>query len=36
MNNLTAVSPDTGGPIAAFLKIIWLYTLSFVPAIAGL
>ena len=36
MNNLRTVSPDTGGTIAAFLKIIWLYTLSFVPAIAGL
>ena len=36
MNNLKAVSPDTGGTIAAFLKIIWLYTLSFVPAGIGL
>jgi NNP family nitrate/nitrite transporter-like MFS transporter len=36
MNNLKTVSPDTGGPIVAFLKIIWLYTLSFVPAGLGL
>ncbi len=34
MNNLTVVSPAIGGTIAAFLKITWLYTLSFVPAIA--
>jgi NNP family nitrate/nitrite transporter-like MFS transporter len=36
MNNLKTVSPETGGPITAFLKIIWLYTLSFVPAGVGL
>jgi len=36
MNNLKAVSPDIGGTMAAFLKIIWLYTLSFVPAGIGL
>ena len=36
MNNLKTVSPNTGGPISAFLKIIWLYTLSFVPAGIGL
>jgi NNP family nitrate/nitrite transporter-like MFS transporter len=36
MNNLKTVSPATGGPIVAFLKIIWLYTLSFVPAGVGL
>ena len=36
MNNLKTVSPDTGGTIAAFFKIIWLYTLSFVPAGVGL
>jgi NNP family nitrate/nitrite transporter-like MFS transporter len=30
------VSPDTGGTLVAFLKIIWLYTLSFVPAGIGL
>ncbi len=36
MNNLLTVSPDIGGTIAAFLKITWLYTLSFVPAILGM
>jgi NNP family nitrate/nitrite transporter-like MFS transporter len=36
MNNLTTVSPNIGGTISAFLKIIWLYTLSFVPAGLGL
>jgi len=36
MNNLRTVSPDIGGTIKAFLKITWLYTLSFVPAILGL
>ena len=36
MNNLTTVSPNIGGTIPAFLKIIWLYTLSFVPAGIGL
>ena len=36
MNNLKTVSPDTGGAIAAFIKITWLYTLSFVPAGLGL
>ena len=36
MNNLKTVSPDIGGTIAAFLKIIWLYTLSFIPAGVGL
>jgi NNP family nitrate/nitrite transporter-like MFS transporter len=36
MNNLTTVSPDIGGTIPAFLKITWLYTLSFAPAIIGL
>ena len=36
MNNLTTVSPNIGGTISAFLKIIWLYTLSFVPAGIGL
>lgn len=36
MNNLTTVSPSIGGTIPAFLKIVWLYTLSFAPAIAGL
>jgi MFS transporter, NNP family, nitrate/nitrite transporter len=36
MNNLKTISPNTGSPIVAFLKITWLYTLAFVPAIAGL
>jgi NNP family nitrate/nitrite transporter-like MFS transporter len=36
MNNLKTVSPDTGGTVTAFLKIIWLYTLSFLPAGLGL
>jgi NNP family nitrate/nitrite transporter-like MFS transporter len=36
MNNLKTVSPNTGGPITAFLKITWLYTLSFIPAGIGL
>ena len=34
MNNLKTVSPDTGSPIVAFAKIIYLYSLAFVPAIA--
>ncbi len=36
MNNLKTVSPNTGSPIVAFLKITWLYTLSFIPAGIGL
>ncbi len=36
MNNLKTVSPNIGGTIAGFLKIIWLYTLSFIPAGIGL
>ena len=36
MNNLKTVSPNTGGTLSAFAKIIWLYTLSFVPAGLGL
>ncbi len=36
MNNLKTVSPDAGHPVAAFAKIVWLYTLAFVPAILGL
>jgi MFS transporter, NNP family, nitrate/nitrite transporter len=36
MNNLKAVSGDTGNPIVAFLKITYLYTLAFIPAILGL
>jgi NNP family nitrate/nitrite transporter-like MFS transporter len=33
MNNLKTVSPDTGNALTAFAKIIYLYTLAFVPAI---
>jgi NNP family nitrate/nitrite transporter-like MFS transporter len=36
MNNLKTVSPDTGNPITAFLKITYLYTLAFIPSIFGL
>ncbi|HMW16456.1 MAG TPA: antiporter [Accumulibacter sp.] len=36
MNNLGTVSPAIGGTIPAFMKIIWLYTLSFMPAGIGL
>jgi NNP family nitrate/nitrite transporter-like MFS transporter len=36
MNNLKTVSPDTGNPLVAFAKIVWLYTLAFIPAMLGL
>lgn len=36
MNNLTTISPNIGGTIVSFIKITWLYTLAFVPAIVGL
>ena len=36
MNNLKTVSPDTGNPVTAFLKITYLYTLAFIPSILGL
>src|SRR5574343_1109928 len=36
MNNLRTVSPNTGGTIAAFVKITWLSPLSFIPAGVGL
>jgi len=36
MNNLKTVSPSTGSPIVAFMKITWLYTLAFIPAGIGL
>jgi NNP family nitrate/nitrite transporter-like MFS transporter len=36
MNNLTSVSPNIGSTLGAFLKIIWIYTLSFIPAGLGL
>jgi MFS transporter, NNP family, nitrate/nitrite transporter len=33
MNNLKTVTPAAGHPIFAFLKVTYLYTLAFVPAI---
>jgi len=36
MNNLKTVSPSTGSPIVAFLKVTYLYTLAFIPSILGL
>jgi NNP family nitrate/nitrite transporter-like MFS transporter len=33
MNNLKTVSPATGNPLVAFLKITYLYTLAFIPSI---
>ena len=36
MTNLTTVSPNMGGTVSALFKIIWLYSLSFVPAGVGL
>ncbi len=36
MSNLKTVSPDTGSPLVAFGKIIYLYSLAFVPSIAML
>jgi NNP family nitrate/nitrite transporter-like MFS transporter len=36
MNNLATISPDAGKILLAFIKITWLYTLAFVPAIVGL
>ncbi len=36
MNNLLPISADAGNTLLAFIKITWLYTLAFVPAIAGL
>ncbi|MCV2356370.1 MFS transporter [Paucibacter sp. B2R-40] len=36
MSNLKTVSPDTGSPLTAFGKIIYLYSLAFVPSIAML
>jgi NNP family nitrate/nitrite transporter-like MFS transporter len=36
MNNLTTISPQIGNAIGAFIKITWLYTLAFLPAIVGL
>ena len=36
MNNLLPISPDADSTLMSFVKITWLYTLSFVPAIIGL
>lgn len=36
MNNLLPISPAIGNTLIAFIKITWLYTLAFVPAILGL
>ena len=36
MNNLLPISPDAGKTLLAFIKITWLYTLAFIPAIVGL
>jgi NNP family nitrate/nitrite transporter-like MFS transporter len=36
MNNLLPISPDIGGTLMAFIKITWIYTLTFIPAGIGL
>ncbi|MDP2031463.1 MAG: antiporter [Thiobacillus sp.] len=36
MNNLETVSPDSRGTLLAFIKVTWLYTLAFIPAMVGL
>jgi NNP family nitrate/nitrite transporter-like MFS transporter len=36
MNNLLPISADARQTAMAFVKIIWLYTLAFLPAIVGL
>jgi NNP family nitrate/nitrite transporter-like MFS transporter len=36
MSNLKTVSPDTGGTLAAFAKVTYLYTLAFIPSIVML
>ncbi len=36
MNNLKPVSPDIGSTLMAFIKVTWLFTLSFLPAGVGL
>jgi NNP family nitrate/nitrite transporter-like MFS transporter len=36
MNNLLPISADARSTLLAFIKITWLYTLAFVPAIVGL
>ncbi|OJZ20362.1 MAG: antiporter [Thiobacillus sp. 65-29] len=36
MNNLLPISPNIGGTVAAFVKVLWLYGLAFVTAGVGL
>ena len=36
MNNLKTVTPGAGSPLAAFLKISYLYSLAFIPSIGML
>ena len=36
MNNLLPISPDSGKTILSFIKITWIYTLTFIPAGIGL
>ncbi len=36
MNNLLPISPDAERTLLAFIKLTWLYTLAFMPAIVGL
>ena len=36
MNNLLVISPNIGGTIAAFIKVLWLYGLAFLTAAVGL
>ncbi len=36
MNNLVPISPNIGGTFMAFIKITWIYTLTFIPAGIGL
>jgi len=36
MSNLLPISADAGNALLAFIKITWLYTLAFIPAIVGL
>lgn len=36
MNNLLPISPDAENTLMAFIKITWLFTLSFIPAAVGL
>ncbi|MDM4767306.1 MFS transporter [Pelomonas sp. SE-A7] len=36
MNNLKTVTPNSGSPISAFLKITYLYSLAFIPSIGML